>query len=111
MKQLDVVQGFIERCERSAPSAQRLAEDFPKALEALGIRHFAFCSHVDPLHPPPHAIMMHNYPNGWAQYFSEARLHEIDPVLLRAERSPMPFFWDATFRAERITRSQKRVLA
>lgn len=108
MKQADVVQGFIEGCEASPPSARRL---FPKALEALGFRHFACCSHVDPLHPPPEAIMMHNYPAVWERHFSEARLHEIDPVLLRAERTPIPFFWDAVFRAEPITKSQRRVLA
>ena len=110
-KRLDVVQGFIERCEARVPTTPGLAEDFPKALEALGFRYFAFCSHVDPLHPPPHAVMMHNYPADWARHFSEARLHEVDPVLLHAERSPMPFFWDATFRAVPITKSQKALLA
>ena len=111
MKQLDVVQGFIERCETMAPSTQRLVEDFPKALAALGFPHFACCSHVDPLHPPPHAVVMHNYPAAWARHFSEARLHEIDPVLLRAERDPIPFFWDPVFSAEPLTKSQRRVLA
>lgn len=111
MKRLDVVQGFIERCEARVPTALGLAEDFPKRLAALGFRYFAFCSHVDPLHPPPHAVMMHNYPVVWARHFSEAGLHEVDPVLLRAERSPMPFFWDAVFRAEPITKSQKTLLA
>ena len=111
MKQVDVVQGFIEGCGAGPPSARRLAEDFPKTLEALGFRYFACCSHVDPLHPPPDAVMMHNYPAVWERHFSEARLHEIDPVLLRAERSPIPFFWDAVFRAEPITKPQRRVLA
>lgn len=111
MKQVDVVQGFIEGCEARPPSAQRLAEVFPKALEALGFRHFACCSHVDPLHPPPGAIIMHNYPAVWARHFSEARLHEIDPVLLHAERNPIPFFWDTVFHAEAITKPQRRVLA
>ncbi len=111
MKQLDVVQGFIERGEAGAPSAERLAGDFPKALEALGFRHFACCSHVDPLNPPPHAVVMHNYPAAWERHFSEAKLHEIDPVLRRAERCPLPFFWDAVFKAEPLTRSQRGVLA
>lgn len=111
MKRLDVVQGFIERCEAREPTSPGLTEDFAQVLEALGVRHFAFCSHVDPLHPPPHAVMMHNYPAVWARQFSEARLHEVDPVLLRAERCPMPFFWDAAFRAEPITKSQKKLLA
>lgn len=111
MKQLDVVQGFIERCESGAPSAQDVARDFPKALEALGFRHFACCSHVDPLRPPPHAVVLHNYPAAWARHFSEARLHERDPVLLRAELSPMPFFWDVVFKAQPLTRAQKKILA
>lgn len=111
MKQVDVVQGFIEDCEASQPSVLRVSQTFPKTVEALGFRYFACCSHVDPLHPPPDAIMMHNYPAVWAQHFSEARLHEIDPVLLRAERYPTPFFWDAVFRSEPITKQQRRVLA
>ena len=111
MKHLDVVQRFIERCEVGALTAQDVARDFPEALAALGFRNFAFCSHVDPLHPPPHAIMMHNYPAVWARHFSEARLHEVDPVLLHAERNPMPFFWDAAFRAEPVTKSQRALLA
>lgn len=111
MKQLDVVQGFIDRCEASAPSTQVLDKDFPKVLEALGIRFFAFCSHVDPLHPPPGAVVMHNYPSAWARHFGEAKLHEIDPVLQRAERDPMPFFWDEAFHSEPITKSQRRILA
>lgn len=110
MKQADVVQSFIDGCETSQPSPQRVAQIFPPALEALGFRYFAYCSHVDPLRPPPEAVMMHNYPAVWERHFSEARLYESDPVLLRAERDPMPFFWDATFRAEPVTKPQKRVL-
>ena len=110
-KRLNVVQGFIDRCAAGTPTPQSLAQDFPKALEALGFRHFAFCSHVDPLHPPPDAIMMHNYPAAWTRHFSEASLHEVDPVLLHAERSPASFFWDMAFRAEPIKRSQRKLLA
>jgi DNA-binding CsgD family transcriptional regulator len=111
MKQVDVIQGFIEGCEACPPSVQRLAEVFPKTVAELGFRYFACCSHVDPLHPPADAIMLHNYPAVWERHFSEARLHEIDPVLLRAERTPTPFFWDAAFHAEPITKSQRGVLA
>lgn len=111
MKRLDIVQGFIERCEAGTPTPRALTEDFPRALEALGFRHFAFCSHVDPLHPPSQAVVIHNYPTAWAHHFSAARLHEVDPVLLRAARCPLPFFWDRVFRTERITKLQRTVLA
>jgi DNA-binding CsgD family transcriptional regulator len=110
MNHFDVIQGFIERGETRAPSVGILTAEFRKAVEELGFRHFACCSHVDPLHPPGDAIMMHNYPGGWVRYYSEAKLYALDPVLQRAQRNPLPFFWDAAFRAEPITAAQKRLM-
>jgi DNA-binding CsgD family transcriptional regulator len=111
MNQFDVVQGFLERGETGSPSPDRLAAEFLKAVQTLGFRHFACCSHVDPFHPPPEAVMMHNYPRGWVRTYSEAKLYEYDPVLKHAESSPLPFFWDAAFQSTRITRSQRTMLA
>lgn len=110
MHRLDAIQRFIEFGE-THPGADALAEDFQKTIEALGFRYFACCSHVDPLNPPPEAIMMHNYPTAWAKTFSQARLYEIDPVLKYAENTLVPFFWDKAFRAHPLTRPQKRILA
>lgn len=111
MNHLDMIQHFLEDGESRASSAEILEARFRKALEELGFRHFACCSHVDPLHPPGDALMMHNYPGGWVRYYSEARFYVNDPVLQRAQRSPLPFFWDAALRAEPMTKWQKSVLA
>ena len=111
MNQFDVVQGFLEFGETGSPSPDRLAAEFLKAIRALGFRHFACCSHVDPFHPPPEAVMMHNHPGGWVRTYSEAKLYQSDPVLKHAESSPLPFFWDATFQSTPITKSQKTMLA
>ncbi len=111
MNHFDLVQSFIELCTRDAPSAESLANAFRKAIEELGFRYFACCSHVDPLAPPKQAIMLHNYPAAWERLFSEARLYEIDPVLQRAERDPFPFLWDAAFRECPITVPQRKLLA
>lgn len=111
MNQFDVVQGFLEFGEAGSPSPDRLAAEFLKAVRALGFRHFACCSRVDPVHPPPEAVMMHNYPGGWVRTYSEARLYETDPVLKHAESSPLPFFWDAAFQSAPITKSQKTMMA
>jgi DNA-binding CsgD family transcriptional regulator len=110
MNQYDVVQGLLECGESGSPSPDRLAAEFLKAVQALGFRHFACCSHVDPFHPPSDAVMMHNYPRGWVRTYSEGRLYETDPVLERAASSPMPFFWDAAFQTARITKSQKMMM-
>jgi len=111
MNQFDVIQGFLECGQTGSASPDRLAAEFLKTIEGLGFRHFACCSHVDPFHPPPEAVMLHNYPRGWVRTFSEAMLYEIDPVLRRAESKPLPFFWDAAFESDAITRSQKMILA
>lgn len=111
MNQFDVVQGFLESGGTGAPSPERLAAEFLKAVQALGFRHFACCSHVDPVHPPPEAVMMHNYPGGWVRTYSEDKLYEIDPVLKRAESSPLPFLWDTALQATPVTKRQKEMMA
>ena len=93
MNQFEVAQGFIEQCRAGTP-VDVLAQAFQRSTEALGFRHFACCSHVDPLKPPRRAVMLHSYPKEWAQLFSELELFDIDPVFLHASRSLVPFFWD-----------------
>lgn len=107
---LRLVQSFIERCEAGVP-IETLAPAFQETIEHLGFRFFACCSHVDPLDPPPRAIMVHNYPAMWVRIHSERRLHYIDPVFQHAERDPMPFFWDTAFRRYPITALQSKHLA
>lgn len=55
--------------------------------------------------------MLHNYPRGWVSTFSEAKLYAIDPVLERARSNPFPFFWDAVFQSDSLTKSQRMLLA
>jgi DNA-binding CsgD family transcriptional regulator len=109
VKHFDIVQSFIERCETSQ-RIDELALAFQQALETLGFRYFACCSHVDPAHPPRRAIMLQNYPQEWVRYFSELELYDIDPVFLHANRVSLPFFWDApAFRAG-LTPPQQQIL-
>lgn len=110
MEPFDIAQGFIELCQSTSPPTGWLTAGFQKSTEALGFRYFACCSHVDPLNPPPQAIMLHNYPEGWVKHYSNGKLYENDPVLHRAERDPMPFFWDTVFEGESITTAQRRIL-
>jgi DNA-binding CsgD family transcriptional regulator len=109
MEPLDAAQSFIERSTR-APSVQALAEAFQLTLEHLGFRFFACCSHTDPLRPPPGAIILHTYPSNWAREFCERRLYVIDPVLLHAERTLVPFHWDAPDFLASITGRQREIL-
>lgn len=110
VKQSDVIQSFVERCEDNAP-VETVVAAFRDTIGRLGIRYFACYTHIaDPLAPPPEAVLVHNYPNEWVSIYSEARLNEIDPVLRYAERNPLPFSWDArAFRAH-LTATQVALL-
>jgi DNA-binding CsgD family transcriptional regulator len=111
MDPFEVAQSFVELSQNTHSPASWMTAGFAKALETLGFQHWALYSHVDPLHPPGHAIVLHNYPTAWVQRYSAEKLYEIDPVLRRAEREPLPFFWDPVFQAERITIPQRTLLA
>lgn len=110
MDSFEIAQSFIELCHSANSPTSWLTAAFQKSVEALGFRYFACCAHVDPLHPPPQAIMIHNYPSAWVQHFSKEKLYKIDPVLQRAACKPMPFFWDDVFRVEPITVAQRKLL-
>lgn len=105
----DLTQAFVERCERFAPVPE-LVSVFRDALAHMGFRYFACCSHVNPKKPPSHAVVLHNYPSSWARAFAERDLHEIDPILLRSERTILPFFWDNPELRASLSRTQKQIL-
>lgn len=108
MNCFDTAQWFIEQCECAA-HIDELRQALHIAFRRLGFRYFACGSHVDPLNPRQ-AVMILNYPEQWVQLYSELQLHCIDPVFLRADRTLLPFFWDADdFKAE-ISPSQHRML-
>jgi DNA-binding CsgD family transcriptional regulator len=109
MDPFDLTQSFIERCERSVPVPE-LTAAFQSALEHLGFRHFACCSHVNPRSPPQSAVVLHNYPSAWARSFAEQNLHECDPVFQRAERDILPFRWNAPDFGAALAPSQRRIL-
>jgi DNA-binding CsgD family transcriptional regulator len=111
MNALERVLRFREYAVTSSPPPERLAAECLQAIEALGFRYFACCSHVDPFDPPAQSVMVHNYPRGWVRTFSETKLYEIDPVLQRAESTLVPFFWDIELRPGTLTEAQRVIMA
>lgn len=107
---LDIAQAFVEKCVTGAPVSE-LAASFQGSIERVGFRYFACCSHVDPLKPPPRAVMLHNYPQEWARAFSELNFHEIDPVFQHASRTLAPFFWDAKSFHSELSPIQQEIFA
>jgi len=106
----DVAQTFLRQYRRDAPIAE-LVVSFQRALTSLGFRYFACWSHVDPLSPPPEAIVLHSYPRAWLRRYSEDGLHAIDPVSAWADRTLVPFFWDDERFCAGLTAAQQSLLA
>src|SRR3546814_2924398 len=56
---------------------------------------FILGHHFDSTASIPNAVVIHNYPEGWAEYFTTHQLHVNDPVLRASERSQLRFRWSA----------------
>ena len=110
MSPFDLAQTFLEDSAR-AESVPALAAIFQRTLERLGFPYYACCSHVDPKRVPRNAVVLFNYPENWARTFIEGQFYKIDPVLIRAEQSLMPFFWDTPSITAGASKPQKAILA
>jgi LuxR family quorum-sensing system transcriptional regulator CciR len=109
VKPFDIASAFIEQHERKRP-LDELKSAFGRSLHDLGIRHFACCSHVDPLSPPGDAVVFQTYPQDWVRYFSQSGLYLSDPVFRYAGERVIPFSWDdADFRAS-LSPLERRIL-
>lgn len=100
---------FAEYCDR-ATSVEDIGEKFMREVRALGFSFAACASHVDPLRPPPGAVMMVDYPRPWLERFSSNRYAERDPVFLTARRQALPFQWTDKRFLERLDRDQIEIL-
>ncbi len=91
---------FAEMCDK-ARAVEEIAALFMREIRALGFSYGACASHVDPLKPPPGAVMMVDYPRLWLERFSARKYALRDPVFKAARLQALPFQWsDARFRSE-----------
>jgi|GEM_PF-509078 len=109
MNYLDITQDFIEKSQ-AAESLLDLAGIFEKVIQDMGCIYFTCVSHVDPLNPPPHAVVLSNYPDQWAIRFSEQQYYLIDPVLMTAQERMTPFDWSDTEWRSTLSEAQINIL-
>nr|NUR36762.1 LuxR family transcriptional regulator [Sphingomonas sp.] len=60
----------------------------------LGCRYFALTHHVD-MRTMSDAIRLHNYPDGWAEWFDERALGTSDPVHRASNLTSVGFAWSS----------------
>lgn len=100
---------FAEFCDQ-ATSVEEIQTRFMREVRALGFSFAACASHVDPLKPPPGAVMMVDYPRVWLERFSENRYAQRDPVFLVARQQVLPFRWSSLRLREDLDPDQIEIL-
>lgn len=87
---------IAEEFEQTVERADN-TEELKDALEAItiemGYRHFALTHHVDVRRAPQPAIRIHNYPDGWVEYFDAEGLGPSDPVHRASHMTNVGFRW------------------
>src|SRR3546814_14278134 len=76
----------------------------------MGFRHFILGHHFDSTAAIPNAVVIHNYPDGWAEYFTTHQLHVNDPVLRASERSQLCFRWSAVPKLVKFSGQDRQIM-
>jgi LuxR family quorum-sensing system transcriptional regulator CciR len=87
-----------------------LAGALAEITHELGFRYFALTHHVD-VRESSAAVRIHNYPEGWAEWFDEESLGATDPVHRASNISSLGFPWSKLQDMIALTANDRRILA
>ena len=102
------VDAFV-RDVRELDSEEALAGALADVSRDLGFRYFALTHHVD-VRRSSAAIRIHNYPDGWAEWFDEQSLGATDPVHRASNITSVGFSWSKLPEMIALTDKDRRVL-
>ena len=104
----DRVDAFVREI-RGLDSEEALAAALAEVASDLGFRYFALTHHVD-VRRSSAAIRIHNYPQGWAEWFDEQSLGASDPVHRASNVTSVGFTWSRLPEMIALTDKDRRVL-
>lgn len=87
----DRVEAFVRQV-RAVGSETELAEVIEDIARDLGFRYFALTHHTD-VRKSVGAIRIHNYPEGWEQWFDDQGLGTCDPIHRASQMTSVSFAW------------------
>ena len=102
------VDAFV-RDVRELETEEALADALADVSRDLGFRYFALTHHVD-VRRSSAAIRIHNYPDGWAEWFDEQSLGATDPVHRASNVTSVGFTWSQLPAMIALTEQDRRVL-
>lgn len=94
---------------RDITSEAELAAAIASISEDLGLRYFALTHHVD-VRQSARAIRLHNYPDGWADWFDDEGLGISDPVHRASNLTSVGFAWSQLPQMLTLTVKDRQVL-
>jgi LuxR family transcriptional regulator, quorum-sensing system regulator CciR len=104
----DRVDAFV-RDVRGLETQEALAGALAEVSRDLGFRYFALTHHVD-VRRSSAAIRIHNYPDGWAEWFDEQALGATDPVHRASNVTSVGFAWSKLPEMISLTADDRSVL-
>lgn len=93
----------------ASPSFDRLSDALEDICQTVGIRYFALSHHVD-FTSAPRALRVHNYPEGWQEWYDANRLGMSDPIHRASHRTVQGFYWREVPQLIPMSRSDHRML-
>lgn len=102
------VDAFV-RDVRELETEEALASALADVSRDLGFRYFALTHHVD-VRRSSAAIRIHNYPDGWAEWFDDQALGTVDPVHRATNVTSVGFAWSNLPEMIALTPKDRQVL-
>lgn len=105
----DRVDAFV-RDLKEIDSEQRLSDALEQLTRELGLSYFALTHHTD-VRRSSEAIRLHNYPDGWAEWFDERCLGQVDPVHRASHLTSVGFSWSKLPEMISLSAKDENILA
>lgn len=102
------VDAFV-RDVREVGTEEALAGALADISNDLGFKYFALVHHVD-VRRSSSAIRIHNYPDGWAEWFDEQSLGGSDPVHRASNLTSVGFAWSRLPEMIALTPKDRQIL-
>lgn len=86
-----------------------LFEALSDACDRIGVRYFALSHHVD-FAASPGALRLHNYPDGWQDWYDGRRMALSDPIHRASQCTAASFLWEEVHNIIPLSQADRRLL-
>jgi LuxR family quorum-sensing system transcriptional regulator CciR len=80
------------RTVSATPSIDKLRDALDDTCQTMGIRFYALSHHVD-FASAPRALRLHNYPDGWEDWYDDHQFGISDPIHRASQCTAQGFYW------------------